>query len=394
MFLTRRWLFITAGTAVFLLSSVRSSGSALRFPVGDPSSGSPYTISQKFQDAPFILNGKTISGHLGEDWAVDVGTNVFPIAPGHVVRSRDFQDNWCKVVIIAHENLVPGRTIYSLYAHLISILVGEGDDVIDVTKPIGLSGGPQCGYPPHLHFEIKEYHSANITPGSGYTDEPALNVDLLCHNDATFFRPSSFILGQIAIPSLLGSMSDKFDGDVLNINRWGCLVPPSQGASVTLADINQHLEVLMGTGVGGGGIVSQCSISGDFDVQVDYILLNWPINNNHSVRLGAYDLGGVGVLRFSASSSELYELGPGSTAHTPTNDTAGQFRLVRTGSTISGFFRTGSNWTFLGSETGATSATRFNLDLGTNGTFAPGGIVVAFDNFQVNAGSSVCPAAP
>lgn len=119
-------------------------------------------------------------------------------------------------------------------------------------------------------------------------------------------------------------------------------------------------------------------------------------DNNHSVRLGAYDLGGVGVLRFSglSPSPELYELGPGSTAHTMTSDTSGQFRLVRTGSTLSGFFRTGTGWTFLGSETVSIVPTRFNLDLGTNGSFAPGGILVAFDNFKVNVGTISCPGIP
>src|ERR1700681_784943 len=99
----------------------------------------------------------------------------------------------------------------------------------------------------------------------------------------------------------------------------------------------------MGPGIGGGGVISKCSLSGDFDVQVDYILLNWPPHNNHSIQLGAYDLGAVGVLRFRGLRPfpEMYEFGPGSTAHTTTSDTSGQFRLVRTGTTLSGFFRMG-----------------------------------------------------
>jgi hypothetical protein len=185
-------------------------------------------------------------------------------------------------------------------------------------------------------------------------------------------------------------MDDNFNDNFLDPNVWIKLSPPPT-STVSVNEINQQLQVAMSSGAGGGGVVSTCSLGGDFDVQVDYILLNWPTHNDHSVRLGAYDLGGVGMLRFSDSTSELYELGPGSTAHTPTNDTSGQFRLVRTGSTISGFFRTGNTWTFLGSETVSTRPTRINLDLGSNGTFAPGGVSVAFDNFTVNSGALSCP---
>jgi len=187
----------------------------------------------------------------------------------------------------------------------------------------------------------------------------------------------------------LRTMSDNFDANTLNIGRWGLLSPPPT-STVTVTNTNQQLQVTMSPGIGGGGLISFCSLSGDFDVQVDYILLNWPANNNHSLRLGAFDLGGVGMNRFS-SSSELYELGPGSTAHISTTDTSGQFRLVRASSTLSGFFRTSSGWTLLGSETVPVIPTRFNLDLGTNGPFAPGDMLIAFDNFKVNAGTIHCP---
>src|SRR5262245_38258580 len=85
-------------------------------------------------------------------------------------------------------------------------------------------------------------------------------------------------------------MNDNFDTNVLNTSRWQLLVPPPT-STVAVADTNQRLEVTMGPGAGGGGILSTCSVAGDFDVQVDYQLLSWPANNKHSVRLGARDLG-------------------------------------------------------------------------------------------------------
>jgi len=190
-------------------------------------------------------------------------------------------------------------------------------------------------------------------------------------------------------------MNDNFNDNFLDPARWQKLVPPPT-STVTVTETNQRLEVTMSSGAGGGGIVSVCSVAGDFDVQVDYILLNWPSHNNHSVRLGAYDLGVAGVgevgMNRNSSGSEVYifqllNLHPIAS----TSDTSGKLRLVRTGSTISGFFFSGTSWVLVGSGAVSTAPTRFNLDLGTNDPSATGGVLIAFDNFQVNAGTISCP---
>jgi hypothetical protein len=73
-------------------------------------------------------------------------------------------------------------------------------------------------------------------------------------------------------------MDDNFNGTSIDPNRWHDLTPPP-GFSVSVSETSQRLEITEGAGAGGGGIVSQCSVSGDFDVQVDYPLLNWPPDN-------------------------------------------------------------------------------------------------------------------
>lgn len=172
-------------------------GASIRFPIGDPSNGSPYTTTQKFQDVSFIYKGKTYSGHLGEDWNVSY-QDVFPMAAGTVVLSKDLQDDWGNVIVIAHPSLVPGRTIYSLYGHLKTRLVGEGKEISDLAEPIGVSGKKGTG--PHLHFEIKDYGNNPVTAGPGYTQQLSRDVDSLIFGSVTYFRPTAFINGQLSSP--------------------------------------------------------------------------------------------------------------------------------------------------------------------------------------------------
>jgi hypothetical protein len=57
----------------------------------------------------------------------------------------------------------------------------------------------------------------------------------------------------------------------------------------TITETNQRLEMLKLTaGDGYLGLQSRCAVRGDFDVEVDFSLLNWPAANFHAVRLAAW----------------------------------------------------------------------------------------------------------
>lgn len=211
----RAQLIISTALLLCGLLPARSLAGQLRFPVGNLLNGSPYTLSQSFQDVPFTFKGKTYKGHLGEDWAVPQGTDVFPIAQGRVVRSRNFGGDWDHVIIIEHRALVLGRAIYSMYAHLETRLVGEGEIVLDITKPIGRSGIKGTGA--HLHFEIKDYGTTDITPGSGYTQQDSVSGNELVFRGMTYFRPTAFLTTTTPLPVFdfaMGFM--EVDGNILD----------------------------------------------------------------------------------------------------------------------------------------------------------------------------------
>jgi hypothetical protein len=75
-----------------------------------------------------------------------------------------------------------------------------------------------------------------------------------------------------------GSLADdNFNDNVLDSTRWSPYVnPPGIG---TVTQQNGRLEVTLNPGAANVGVNGKCFVAGDFDVQVDFLLLNWPANN-------------------------------------------------------------------------------------------------------------------
>lgn len=85
--------------------------------------------------------------HRGVDIRVPTGTEVRPMAPGHV-RFAGTMGGYGRVVWIDH-----GGEVLTVYAHLSEIRVRAGDRV-DRGRIVGLSGSSGNASAPHLHFEV------------------------------------------------------------------------------------------------------------------------------------------------------------------------------------------------------------------------------------------------
>jgi hypothetical protein len=208
-----------------------------------------------------------------------------------------------------------------------------------------------------------------------------------------------FLVVTLFVQAGQAQINDNFNDNSLNPSLWNVLTP-SPGTPFTVSETNQRLEVTLGPGFGGAGIVSVAQFSGDFDVQVDYTLLNWPTGNLHSVRIGAPDLGsgqggGVGLNRSSfpnGGTGEFYLMSlPNGAPQIATTELSGKLRLVRSSSALCGFIMSGTTWVLVGSGPISNAATHISLDLGAGSSSAQGGISVAFDNFRTNGGSLACP---
>jgi len=108
-------------------------------------------------------------GHNGVDWACGVGTPIYAMDNGKVIRADALQGKtgYGRHIRIQHETGV------SIYGHLSKMFVGVGENVT-VGQIIGLSGGaitdPACGNSTgaHLHGEFRLDGIENPVPG-GYT---------------------------------------------------------------------------------------------------------------------------------------------------------------------------------------------------------------------------------
>jgi murein DD-endopeptidase MepM/ murein hydrolase activator NlpD len=94
-------------------------------------------------------NGSTdTSIHAGIDYGVPTGTPVMACALGRVVMARE-RIVTGNTVVMEH---LPG--VYSLYYHMDSIAVAEGDEC-EVGTVLGLSGSTGLATGPHLHWEMR-----------------------------------------------------------------------------------------------------------------------------------------------------------------------------------------------------------------------------------------------
>jgi murein DD-endopeptidase MepM/ murein hydrolase activator NlpD len=108
--------------------------------------------------------------HAGVDFGVPKGTGVNACANGKVIlaRGRIVTGN---SVVLEH---APG--FYSLYYHLDSINVKEGD-MVYTGMQIGLSGSTGLSTGPHLHWEIR-VSTENTDPDS-FLNRPVIDKDLI-----------------------------------------------------------------------------------------------------------------------------------------------------------------------------------------------------------------------
>jgi hypothetical protein len=108
-----------------------------------------------------------------------------------------------------------------------------------------------------------------------------------------------FLLG--ADPCHGAAVTENFDNNQYNNDLFWIF---SMGQGVTANVVNDRLEIGIPAnvdGMGNFGIVDYLFL-GDFDLQVDFSLLNWPAHNLAQVQLGVGSKGGNGYLQVGRRS--------------------------------------------------------------------------------------------
>jgi murein DD-endopeptidase MepM/ murein hydrolase activator NlpD len=108
-------------------------------------------INDFYTTSHFGVRKHPISGrhrfHAGLDLVPRSDDRVYSVKPGKVILARAHHD-YGNTVIVRHE-----RGIETLYAHLASIDVKEGQEV-DTLTVLGMVGNTGASTGKHLHFEI------------------------------------------------------------------------------------------------------------------------------------------------------------------------------------------------------------------------------------------------
>jgi dipeptidyl aminopeptidase/acylaminoacyl peptidase len=198
---------------------------------------------------------------------------------------------------------------------------------------------------------------------------------------------------------------DTFSDDRIDPFWFG---PTIVGTGPTVSETNGRLEVSLpsdtlndpNSGFTDAGVSTQCHLLGDFDVQVDYQLLQWPPQSGVNVDFntatfvsGSFDQvfglfvfdpgGGTGVSTNFPGSANTF---------VPAPETAGTLRFVRTGSVLTAYRLTPSGWSTIQSTSEAANDSVVVLDVFSNAPqFSHPDVKVAYDNFRVSSGTFSCP---
>jgi dipeptidyl aminopeptidase/acylaminoacyl peptidase len=201
----------------------------------------------------------------------------------------------------------------------------------------------------------------------------------------------------VEISQLRAPLLETFD--TRNGNFWQSF---QNGSGATNSEANGNLTTTLAADSVQGGQYNEieahwgtnCRLPGDFDVQVDYQLLEWPAANGVQAGLDSFDATNpIFAIRESQTFGEQYSSWiPQSFNSQPTSDLAGTLRVQREGGTAVVSYLSGATWVAVAS--GATTTSPASITLGANSgmdRFSHQEVKIAWDNLRINSGAISCP---
>ena len=222
--------------------------------------------------------------------------------------------------------------------------------------------------------------------------------------EAASFRCSTHVMNldgsadtNLAFPplSLPFPITDDFNNNTRNVDLWSVL---HDGTGGFVQWANGRLEMSIaadGASLDGSPIGlhvgANCLLSGDFDAEVDYQLLTWPAGDGVNVGITAFFTNGS-IDRATNAFGDFYDafLEPVFQS-VPTEDQSGSLRLIRSGATITSYYRSpGGDWVQLASAPAQQTTAIVALAFKSYSEFGHQEAKVAFDNFRLDATNVDC----
>ena len=193
-----------------------------------------------------------------------------------------------------------------------------------------------------------------------------------------------------------GTIVENFDNGQYDKQLWSKII---SGQGVLGVITSNRLVITLPDSSGGiqylGGLGSKFTLTGDFDMQVDFDLLTWPADNASQVGLtinNAYDFS---IFRRSRGVNEggggeiYFTMIKGIMAQVAASGTSGKLRMIRTGNTMQGFYWDGAVWQLVGSgsDPSLASPTGVTFNINRDVPFSGPSVTSAFDNVRVTSPS-------
>ncbi|MCL4830791.1 MAG: hypothetical protein KJZ86_00070 [Caldilineaceae bacterium] len=202
---------------------------------------------------------------------------------------------------------------------------------------------------------------------------------------------------------------DNFDDNITDMQWWERGL---YGSGTQISETNERAEITFaadaanapGLSYFGAQYIGACQLRGDFDLQVDYSLLDWPASSGVRVGLGVdenLNLDAVRVverLNYGGNTNQSYATDFGGVnIMVPTIHTNGKLRLTRQVGSLSGYYFDSDSWVHLTTSDviAGVGDVYFMLWVWSHDQYFGNQLTrVAFDNIILNSGELVCPSAP
>jgi len=193
------------------------------------------------------------------------------------------------------------------------------------------------------------------------------------------------------------SYEDDFDDNVIDTEKWNIIGDPAD-----IKEQNQRLEISV-TGKTSPTETSltqgnKITVTGDFDVQVDWNFAPAAINSSTALLMFVVDSNNLCYLsrRYDLDKHYMYSsIKVAGVTYDDTDfltETSGKYRIVRSGSTLTLYYDVGAGWVQTLQRTDFSTADGF-FKLQTNIWNANPDLSCWFDNFVFNAGNKYFPSA-